>query len=248
VWVIEGENLDGRGRPDEGADEQPGETPGRWVGLAGLRSGDVLLTRTGPTRVSRVEQVTEQVTVYNLVVGGVHSYAVGARGVLAHNGADDCQKAVKTAGEAAEQAAKETPIAKPATPGVPAKPADPIPVITNAPKPPAPPAPLPAINKSVNGDMPHAIDQAVARLNLTDRQAIKTELQQLTKRLEKEGPPPGTILDPGNANSAVSRSDSILVPFQGGAAVYEIDKKGTARLRTVLGADQFRDAIRRAGQ
>lgn len=130
VWVIEGDELELRGRPDEGADEKATGTPGRWVGLVALRAGDVLLTRSGPMRVSRVEEVSDATTVYNLIVGGVHSYAVGAAGVLAHNGgADDCAKAVNATDDVAKQAAKETPAVKPAEPGVPAKSADPVPTV-----------------------------------------------------------------------------------------------------------------------
>ncbi len=121
VWVIEGEELDARGRPDEGADERPSGTPGRWVGLVALRPGDVLLTRSGPMRVSWVEEVAEAATVYNLIVGGVHSYAVGASGVLAHNGGDECKKATQAAGNTAEHSSKQsqavnltTPLSTPA--------------------------------------------------------------------------------------------------------------------------------------
>ncbi len=129
VWVIEGEELELRGRPDEGADEKPSGTPGRWVGLVALRPGDALLTRSGPMRVSRVEEVSEATTVYNLIVGGVHSYAVGAAGVLAHNGGpEECAKAVNAADDVAKvkQAAKQTPPGKPAETKVTAKPAEPV--------------------------------------------------------------------------------------------------------------------------
>ncbi len=85
VWVIEGEELDDRGRPDHGADELAGPTPGRWVPLGGLRVGDAVLTRAGVARVAAMESFADPQPVYNLEVDGLHAYAVGTVGLLAHN-------------------------------------------------------------------------------------------------------------------------------------------------------------------
>jgi hypothetical protein len=89
VWVIEGEALTTRPHGDHGADEPDGPTPGRWVALAGVRAGDVVLTRLG--RVARVMSAkvrAEAVPVFNFQVAGLHSYAVGSGGVLVHNAPD----------------------------------------------------------------------------------------------------------------------------------------------------------------
>jgi len=43
-------------------------------------------------------------------------------------------------------------------------------------------------------------------------------------------------LDPGNI---IPRTDSVLVPYRAGAAVYEVAKNGTAALRTVLSEAEF---------
>jgi hypothetical protein len=54
--------------------------------------------------------------------------------------------------------------------------------------------------------------------------------------------PPGAIPDLG---FVIPRTDSILVPFNGSAAVYEIAKNGTPKLAAMLDAQQLLDAIRR---
>ncbi|MCZ2340645.1 MAG: AHH domain-containing protein [Bacteroidales bacterium] len=89
VWVIEGDDLTDRGRPDHGADEPPGSTLGRWVPLGALRVNDRVLTRSGVAQVVDVDLFTDRVPVFNLEVEGLHSYAVGTAGLLAHN-SDPC--------------------------------------------------------------------------------------------------------------------------------------------------------------
>jgi hypothetical protein len=85
-WVIEGEDLANRPAPDHGAKENAGRTPGRWVGMAALRSGDAVLARQGRVRrVVSVQTRREVVPVYNLEVQGLHCYAVGQVGLLVHN-------------------------------------------------------------------------------------------------------------------------------------------------------------------
>jgi hypothetical protein len=89
VWVIEGEDLSARPAGDHGHDEPAGPTPGRWVALGALRPGDAVLVWAG--RVSRVAAVGVEdrlEAVYNFEVEGLHCYAVGASGLLVHNG--DC--------------------------------------------------------------------------------------------------------------------------------------------------------------
>lgn len=94
AWVVEGADLLSRGRPDHGADEPVGPTPGRWVPLGHLRVEDVVLTRSGVARVVRVDHTEGSgVRVYNFEVEGLHSYAVGATGLLTHNhggGVNEC--------------------------------------------------------------------------------------------------------------------------------------------------------------
>jgi hypothetical protein len=87
VWAVEGEDLTSRPSPTHGADDPAGRTPGRWVGLGTLREGDVVLTRQGRTaRVTSVQTFRASELVYNLEVEGLHCYAVGSGGLLAHNG------------------------------------------------------------------------------------------------------------------------------------------------------------------
>jgi Pretoxin HINT domain len=86
-WVIEGTDLASRPGGDQGNDEPLGPTPGRWVAMAALRAGDVVLAREG--RVGRIIDIAtrdQTAPVYNLEVAGLHSYAVGQAGVLVHNG------------------------------------------------------------------------------------------------------------------------------------------------------------------
>ncbi|MGL4422038.1 MAG: hypothetical protein ACRCZF_15325, partial [Gemmataceae bacterium] len=86
VWVCAGADLAYRPAGDHGQDEPAGPTPGRWVRLSGVRAGDILLARGGTARVAAVSVAAAvEVPVYNLSVGGLHSYAVGEVGVLAHN-------------------------------------------------------------------------------------------------------------------------------------------------------------------
>lgn len=121
VWVIEGGMLAARPTPEHGSDEPAGPTPGRWVALGDLVEGDVVLARDGRVRrVAGVHFADGPATVYNLEVAGVHAYAVGAGGVLAHNsGADDyaClmlarQATAKEVTKAAEKPAVKAPAAK----------------------------------------------------------------------------------------------------------------------------------------
>lgn len=139
-WVIEGEELASRPAGDHGAGEPPSTTPGRWVNMASLRAGDEVLTRQG--RVRRVISVAtraEAAPVYNFEVEGLHSYAVGAAGVLVHNTLN-CGGAAqaKVASEFAEAAKKPAvQVDKTATPQKGTKPAVPKDTATVAEAPPA---------------------------------------------------------------------------------------------------------------
>ena len=86
----------------------------------------------------------------------------------------------------------------------------------------------PSVRKAVNSDIVHASERAVERGVFPDTKSAADALRELGKKFKTEGLPPGTIPDP-------KRPDSVLVPFGDGHAVYEITKKGTAILRTVLG-------------
>jgi RHS repeat-associated protein len=86
---------------------------------------------------------------------------------------------------------------------------------------------LPKVNKAVNSDITHAAERAVSRLHLSDEKTAADALRNLSKNITKSGFPPGTVPDP-------LRADSVLVPFDKGKAVYEVTKKGTAILRTVI--------------
>jgi hypothetical protein len=103
---------------------------------------------------------------------------------------------------------------------------------------------LPAVNKAVNSDIQHAADQAVKKGVLADKAKGLEELRKLSSKITKDGFPAGTIRDPGNV---LPRLDSVLVPFGNGAAVYEVTKKGTAVLRTVLSEAEFLAAKAKLG-
>jgi hypothetical protein len=86
-WVVEGEGLGARPRPDH-IPETPlnAPVPGRWVDAGELRVGDVLLLKSGDqAAVTRLTVRRASLRVYNLHVEGLYCYAVGARQILVHN-------------------------------------------------------------------------------------------------------------------------------------------------------------------
>lgn len=92
-----------------------------------------------------------------------------------------------------------------------------------------------AVSRALTSGIQHAANQAVAKglVSPAGRAGIIDALRNLTKSILKNGFPPGTLPDP-------RRLDSVLVPLRnGGAAVYEIAKNGTAHLRTVLNSAEF---------
>jgi hypothetical protein len=103
---------------------------------------------------------------------------------------------------------------------------------------------LMAVKKAINSDIVHAVEQAVNKgiVSGSEKHIIENELRELSKAITKARSfPVGTVRDPGNI---LPRLDSVLVPLErGGAAVYEVGKNGTARLRTLLNAEEFAKAI-----
>ena len=87
VWVVAGEQLDQRRKPDHiPASSATSSIRGRWVEAGGLRVGDRLLLRKGEER--KIESLVvrqEGLRVYNLEVEMDHTYAVGIAEVLVHN-------------------------------------------------------------------------------------------------------------------------------------------------------------------
>ncbi len=87
-WVIEGEGLGGRPKPQHVEKDEPGNagTPGRWVDARDLRVHDRVLMRSGATaEVTAVAARADALPVYNLHVADLNNYAVGVAGVLVHN-------------------------------------------------------------------------------------------------------------------------------------------------------------------
>jgi hypothetical protein len=87
VWVVEGEGLDQRERPEHVPETPPHSgAPGRWVDAGNLRVGDVLLLKPeGRTAITQLSIRHVRQKVYNFQVEGLHTYAVGNSQVLVHN-------------------------------------------------------------------------------------------------------------------------------------------------------------------
>jgi RHS repeat-associated protein len=82
--------------------------------------------------------------------------------------------------------------------------------------------------KVVNSNLPHARDRAVERGVFPDEKSATEGLKDLSKKIEAEGFPEGTLQD-------TARADRVLVPVgDNGLAVYQIGKNGTAKLKTTL--------------
>lgn len=87
---------------------------------------------------------------------------------------------------------------------------------------------IPNITKAVNTNIIHAIEQGVERGIFADKKEAVTMLKNLTSEISKNGFPSGAFKDP-------SKLDRVLVPVgNGGLAVYQVAKNGTAALKTVL--------------
>jgi len=89
------------------------------------------------------------------------------------------------------------------------------------------PIPLPSVNKAVNSNFAHAVDRAVERNIFPDKKTAAEAIRKLSQEIKQNGWPEGTIPD--------TNPDRVLVPIgNGGYAVYQVLKNGTARLWTVL--------------
>ncbi len=89
-WIIKGQDLQTRPAVEFLDSETVTSTArGRWVSARDLRSGDRLLTRSGRSvNIEGVVMMNRTLTVYNLLVDGLHNYAVGEIGILVHNKQD----------------------------------------------------------------------------------------------------------------------------------------------------------------
>ena len=87
-WVTAGVDLAQRPKPSELTDEENRITAnGRWVETRHVKEQDVFMTRGNLAVVTETCALYETVnTVYNLTIALAHNFAVGAVGVLVHNG------------------------------------------------------------------------------------------------------------------------------------------------------------------
>jgi hypothetical protein len=84
------------------------------------------------------------------------------------------------------------------------------------------------VNKAVNSNMAHAIEQGVARGIFPDAAAARAGIKSVSDAITKSGWPKGTIPD-------TARLDRFLVPIgNGGGAVCQLGANGTAKLKTIL--------------
>jgi RHS repeat-associated protein len=87
---------------------------------------------------------------------------------------------------------------------------------------------LPNVAKAVNSNLPHAVEQAVARGVFDSAKAAADALRALSQSITQNGFPAGTLADTAYA-------DRVLVPVgNNGMAVYQVGANGTAKLKTVL--------------
>ncbi|MEW6746581.1 MAG: polymorphic toxin-type HINT domain-containing protein [Planctomycetota bacterium] len=73
---------------------------GCWVAMGELEVGEALSGTAGPVTVVARQLELGRFLVYNLLVQDAHSYRVGARGVLVHNG---CPVETRTLGDFTEK-------------------------------------------------------------------------------------------------------------------------------------------------
>jgi RHS repeat-associated protein len=87
---------------------------------------------------------------------------------------------------------------------------------------------LPNVAKAVNSNLPHAVEQAVARGVFDSAQVAADALRALSQSITQNGFPTGTLADTAYA-------DRVLVPVgNNGMAVYQVGANGTAKLKTIL--------------
>lgn len=221
------------GRTIETTAEHPFYVANRgWIRAENLESGDLLVGHDD--RLTSVDSITptdRHETVYNVRVAEDHTYFVGDEdwefSVWVHNAysvrqaADGTWEVLDGAGVVVRSGLSDNV-------------ANGLARLFNN---------LPDINKAVNTKIQHAADRAVSRLGMNRDDALAA-LRALSEDVGRNRIPPGAIPDLG---FVIPRTDSLLVPFNGGAAVYEIAKNGTAKLTTVLDAQQFLDAMRKLG-
>ncbi len=89
---------------------------------------------------------------------------------------------------------------------------------------------LPVVNKAVNSNLSHAAERAVERGVFTSNRVAADALRDLSASISKSGFPSNSVWD-------TARMDRVLVPIgDGGMAVYQVAKNGTAILKSVLNA------------
>ena len=87
LWAVVLDDGQGSAETLKVTSEHPFWTRRGWVRVDGLRPSDEIEHRAGWwSRVFEARQTDERAPVYNLVVEGLHTYFVGASGVLVHNG------------------------------------------------------------------------------------------------------------------------------------------------------------------
>jgi hypothetical protein len=136
-WVLEGEALGTRPRPQHVAPDEIHNrtTTGRWVDARDLRTGDRLLLRSGEkVCVHGLEVRLDRLLVYNIHVADLQTYAVGPAQVLVHNR--------PPGGEPTRPSGRPTQIAPPGALPEADPPANAPRPVAPKPAPPPPPKPL----------------------------------------------------------------------------------------------------------
>lgn len=87
---------------------------------------------------------------------------------------------------------------------------------------------VPAINKAINSNLPHAIKRGIERGIFQSNKEAAKYLKGLTKQISKNGFPNNAFMDP-------TYTDRVLVPIiNDGLAAYKLGKNGSAILKTIL--------------
>jgi hypothetical protein len=109
-WVIRGEGLAERPAVEHVPNDEQAEAirsgNGRWVAARDLRVGDMLVLRSGEVPVESVSSRSATLTVYNLEVADLHTYAVGGQGVVVHNNGGSAPKRIQIDASRSPDAAK----------------------------------------------------------------------------------------------------------------------------------------------
>lgn len=80
-------DIDGRSEQITGTSQHPVWSVDRnnWIGVGELAEGERVAAQDGAVLVTRVEQLPDTSTVYNIEVAGEYVYQVGELGILVHN-------------------------------------------------------------------------------------------------------------------------------------------------------------------